>query len=86
MLMIAQRIAEKAGLNWTMEQITETVLSTGEKYHDIMNNEYERTGILISGLIVADFETCHALRETRKCLVYAPFTLIDKRYSQFTNW
>ena len=61
--MVAQRIAEKAGLNLTMEQISKTALTFGEKYHDIMNDEYERTGILISGLVVEDFETCHALRE-----------------------
>lgn len=54
-------MAEKAGLNLTMEKTTEKSLSIAKRYSSLMDDYYEATGNSISPFVDADQSICMEL-------------------------
>ena len=51
-------MAERAGLNLTMDKTTEKALAFGRRYNSIMNQSWQTTGHAISPFIEADQDVC----------------------------
>ena len=57
-------MAEKAGLNLTMEQTTEKALAFAQRYSAIMDESWQTTGHAISPFVDADQSVCLQLVDT----------------------